>query len=366
MAKNSDKLLSFLFGESAELEAQESDADVLKLAENLEKLFEAVAEEEKTELKAKKTPLTKALSEFGISDADLEMDTDGFILATDNHQKYVDALTVLGSAEAMHRLAEMGWVVTRPGDNAMTNEPANYRIRFLEITTAEENNREPKAGTYDTANREEVIRKAQEFASTPMDRDDELNPVETDIKGSDQDRKGIGKEQDGKQPEGTPKGTAGKPKVNNVQDSLDEAFFMGGKWEKGHEQYCPKCKAVAVATGTSNGQIRLSCPKCGYKWQVKSGSTKDESLEEMTTTGSMGSLEAPISMHQPFKGPGIRTKGSGGSLGGKFKMPGQWKVKQPVVNKQAKRKVKSEAIEQAAQNFLKEEDGLEDGSEEED
>jgi hypothetical protein len=201
----------------------------------------------------------------------------------------------------MHRLAEMGWVVTQPGDDAMTSEPANYRIRFLEITTVDAEDREPKAG-YDDKNREEVIKKAQEFASTPMDREDELNPVETDIEGSDDNQKGIGKEKDGEQPEGKPKGSSKK-----VQDSL----------------------------------------------------------QEFTGTGSMGTA---MSQGQPFIVPPLATKGKGGSLGGKFKTPRQWKVKQPVVDQQVKRKVNSESEEtpeQRAQNFLNEGDpiGVPEGDE---
>jgi predicted RNA-binding Zn-ribbon protein involved in translation (DUF1610 family) len=345
MAKERD-LIKFLFGESVELESAEADS--LELAENLERLFEAIDKASPGELKPKKTPLAKALAELGITDSesDLELDTEGFVLATDNHQRYVDALTVLGSADAMHKLAEMGWVVTRPGDNAMTNEPANYRIRFLEIATTEENDREPKGGTYDTANREEVIKKAQEFATTPMDRDDEMNPVETDIKGSDQDRKGVGKEKDGAQPEGTPKGTSGKPKLNNVQDSLQEEEAEKAKYR------CPKCKTEhkKVNMPDKNPEAPYSCYQCGY--EGKPQKVSESELQEFTSTGSMGTS---ISQHQPFIGPGLRTKGKGGSLGGKFKMPGQWTVKQPVVKQQIKRKVRSESAEGTAESFLKEE-----------
>lgn len=291
MASKRD-LLSFLFLESTEAESSESDSRELNIAENLERLFEEAAEIEKGELESKKTPLAKALSTMGISDAesDLELDTEGFVLSTDNHERYTDAMTVLGSADAMHKLAEMGWVVTRPGDNAMTNEPPNYRIRFLEITTVDANDREPKGGTYDTANREEVIKKAEKFAATPMDRDDdELNPVENgDGKVSKRDA-GVGDPKDGAEPE------------KAIHDAL-----LSGDLDR---------------------------------------------LEEFTSTGSMGTA---MSQGQPFVGMVKKPKPYG--KGTKFKMPGQWTVKQPVVKEQVKRKVHSESTEQvaeqAAQEFL--------------
>src|SRR5208283_661571 len=99
---NKKDLLTFLFGESVEMESAESDRHELNIAENLERLMEVAAEAEIGELEAKKTPLAKALGELGIKGAaaDLQLDTDGFVLATDNHDRYVDALTVLGSADA--------------------------------------------------------------------------------------------------------------------------------------------------------------------------------------------------------------------------------------------------------------------------
>ncbi len=294
---NKKDLLTFLFGESAELESAESDRHELNIAENLDRLMEVAAEAEIGELEAKKTPLAKALGELGIKDAaaDLQLDTEGFVLATDNHERYVDAMTVLGSAEAMHKLAEMGWVVTKTGDPAMTNEPPNYRIRFLEITTVDANDRDPKGGTYDTANREEVIKKAQKFATTPMDRDDDLNPVENDDGKMGKKDVGVGKAKAGEDPE------------KAIHDAL-----MSGDPDR---------------------------------------------ILEFTSTGSMGTA---MSMGQP--GAGIVKKPKPYGKGTTFKMPGQWTVKQPVVNKQVKRHVRSEAtdpVEKAAQDFLSEEDDSE-------
>ena len=351
MAPRKD-LLSFLFGESAELEAAERAGDELKLAGNLERLFEA-AEAEQGELQSKKTPLAKALGELGIKDAadDLQLDTEGFVLATDNHERYVDALTVLGSADAMHKLAEMGWVVTKPGDDAMTNEPANYRIRFLDITTVDTEDRDPKAGTYDTSNREEVIKKAQKFASTPMDRDDKLNPVDNDDGKMSKKNVGLGKAKEGEKAE------------KAIHDSLREG-------DEKKFPVCPKCHSE-VDMPDNDPKSGAVCAQCGYegpiKWVTQNEwammgddriretllSGDPDRILEFTSTASMGTA---MSMGQPFVGMVKKPKPYG--KGTKFKTPSQWTVKQPVVKQQVKRKVRSESadpVEQAAHTFLEQE-----------
>ncbi len=280
MSKKSKDLLSFLFLESAQ-----ADADETRIAENLEQLFEAAAEEE-GELQSKKTPLAKALSSFGISDADLVLDPEGFSISTDNHERYSDAVTVLSSPEAMHKLAEMGWVITKPGDPAMTNEPPQYRIRFLEITTVDQNDREPKGGTYDTANREQVIKKAQDFATTPMDRDDDdLNPVD---------------------------GDTGKP------DKLDKGTKRKGVGDPKDGKEAEKAIHDALATGDVDAVL------------------------EMTTTGSMGTVSSGPQF-TPAEGM-VKKAPPYSKKGTKFHTPGQWTVKQPIVKAQEKRHQQSEAL----------------------
>jgi hypothetical protein len=267
--------LKFLFLESADADSKEWTGDDI----NLDKVFEAAAEAESSELTSKKTPLATALKEFGISDADLQMDPEGFCLCTDNKERYTDIVTVLGSADAMHKLAEMGWVVTKPGDAAMTSEPAEYKVRFLEITTVD-------TGDKDKANEKikAVTDKAREFATTEMDRDDELNPVETEDDKMGKAQTGVGKAKDGAEPE----------------------------------------KAI------------------------------HDSLNEMTSTGSMGTVEGGP---QGVVGSGMATKpppygkGTPGSTWG-TKM---WKVKQPIVKKQVKRKVQSvkEFLDEVPPNLKK-------------
>lgn len=272
-------LLSFLFLESAEADADDSKR--AEIAENLEELFEAAEEAVCKDLEAKKTPLSKALGEFGISEPDLQLDPEGFCIETDNADRYRDICTVLGTADAMHKLAEMGWVVAKLGDDAMTNEQPHYRVRFLDITTVD-------TGDADKPDEKvkAITKKAREFATTPEERDDDMNPVDNESGKMGKKATGVGKAKDGEDPE----------------------------------------KAIHDAIQT--GDV--------------------DKLLEMTTTGSMGTLE------QGVAGAGIVKKPKPYGKGTKFAMPGQWTVKQPVVKKQLKRHPTSEAVEPAADAFLKE------------
>jgi hypothetical protein len=310
-------LLNFLFVESAEADAAEGS---LNIAANLERLFEAAAEAEEGELESKKTPLAKALKEFGI-EADLELDPEGLSITTDDRQRYEDIITVLGSAEAMHKLAEMGWVVTRPGDDAMTNEPPAYRVRFFEITPVETDHKEKSDETA-----LEITKKARKFATTPMDRDDELNSVDNEDGKMGERQTGVGKAKDGEQPEGKPKGSTGK-----IPESKNEPI-------------CKHCHKPLRYAG------QIECQHCG---KIQYSEAK-EGLTEMTTTGSMGTVDAGP---QGIVGAGIIKKPAPYGKGTTFATPGQWKVKQPVVKKQIRRRV-GEAFGTAAPETMSAEEFL--------
>lgn len=276
MSKKKD-LLSFLFFESADAESGRGKLDI---AENLDQLFETVAELEKGELESKKTPLAKALGEFGISDTDLQLDPEGFLIVTDNHQAYTDMMTVLGSADAMHKLAEMGWVVTKPGDVAMTNEPAQYHIRFLEITTVDQNDREPKPG-YDDKNREEVIKKAQEFATTPMDRkDDDLNPVEQEDGKMGKKDAGVGKAKDGEEPEKSIHDALARGDIDAVLEmtttaSMGTAMSQGAPGAGLVKKPAPYGKGTAFKT-PSQWTVKQPVVKTQVKRKVRSEATEED------------------------------------------------------------------------------------------
>jgi hypothetical protein len=322
MKKN---LLSFLFLESAHADAVEAAGHELNIAESLEQLFEAAAEIEKGELESKKTPLAKALSEFGIADAELQLDPEGFCLVTDNRDRYSDILAVLGDADAMHKLAEMGWVVTKPGDAAMTSEPAEYRIRFLEITTVDTGDKDKSDEKVKA-----ITQAAREFATTPLDRDDDLNPVETDDGEMGKKQVGVGKASDGTDPEGKPKG------ANKVKES----------WP---ERQAKPCSSYESAQEPE--QPSTVCFNCGWPRRRHSDQSSHihDNLNEMTSTSSMGTVEGGP---QGIVGAGIVKKPKPYGKGTRFAMPGQWTVKQPIVKQQMKRKVRSEST--TAEEFLKE------------
>lgn len=213
MRKN---LLEFLFGE--EVAPHQGD----DLGESIVKMFEEADELESVQMVADKKPLADALSAIGISST-VEPSYQMAEIRFADGNEYREAVRLLNEPENIHKLAELGWVATRgDGDIAMTNEPAEYKLNFIEISVASD-----EAENKDKApDLEKVLKQGQEFAVKPVDRDDEMNPVDntrTNKKG-DKDA-GVGKPKDGEAPEGKPKGSTKKTesKAQALADKILEA-----------------------------------------------------------------------------------------------------------------------------------------------
>jgi len=200
------------------------------LGEQVLRLFEEADEVEGTELVANKKALSTALKtlgidepvEAGVQSADIRCTDD------DDYKKYVG---ILSDPENMHKLAEMGWVMARCGDAAMSNEPPSYKIGFIEIGTAE-------GGAADKPDEkvDAIIKKGQEFATTPVAKDDDMNPVDRETGKPDAKLSGkttgIGKPKDGADPEGKPKGsTKAESRVDKLL--LDPVQEMTGTGSMG-------------------------------------------------------------------------------------------------------------------------------------
>lgn len=192
MRKN---LLEFLFGEAA---VQQSSTT---LGEEVVRLFEEAAGEETEQMVANKKPLSAALKDIGISNEVIE-GPQMCEIQCDDEAEYREHMALLRDPDAMHKLAEKGWVMAQLGDQAMSNEPPGFKIAFIEL-----NMLDMPDNKQDVPDLNNVLKNAQKFATTPMDRDDDLNPVETDDKTSDDNQKGVGKAKDGADPEGKPKGS---------------------------------------------------------------------------------------------------------------------------------------------------------------
>lgn len=183
-------LLEFLFGPTAAQSSQNIGEDVVKL-------FEEADAEETEQMVANKKPLATALKSIGITNEVIE-GPQACEINCDDENQYREHVRLLTDPDNMHKLAELGWVFAVLGDVAMTNEPPGFKIGFIELNML---GMEPK--TDKAPDLEKVMKDAQKFATTPLDREnDKLNPVETDIKPSDDGQKGVGKPTDGKKPEG--------------------------------------------------------------------------------------------------------------------------------------------------------------------
>ena len=157
----------------------------------LESMHEKLLEGDVKSVESKKKPLESALKSFGVTGS-VELDPSGLALFVDDGEVYNGILNLLSQADNMHELAEMGWVASPSGENTMNNEEPQFRVRFIEVTTI-------KPSSSDKPENLETIAKAAiEFATTPMDRDDDMNPVDNDPKAKMGSKDaGVGKAKDG-------------------------------------------------------------------------------------------------------------------------------------------------------------------------
>jgi hypothetical protein len=222
------ELLAYLFeGSQIEAEVEETRAAIEKILEQ--------AEKEPT-LKSKRAPLVTALKAIGLEDVgeEIEYDPEGFSLMCQEEPEYRRYVRLLLEPDNMEKMAKLGWVVTRCGDVAMSNELPEFRIRFFEVGGTEPSHDE---GSWPAPNPElmkRIIKAGREFASTPMDRDSEVpeNPVKNPDTAPDKKHAGMSDAADGKDPEGKPKGSA----RNEAQAVVDWLLNVN---EGGHKPGCP-------------------------------------------------------------------------------------------------------------------------------
>lgn len=203
-----NNLLQFLFGQQAAVTESSSN-----LGDEVVRLFEEAAQEETEQMVANKKPLASALKDIGI-DCEVHEKAQWCEIHCADEKEHREHMALLTDPDAMHKLAELGWIVANCGDAAMGNEPADCKIGFIEIANMEPSEDETGEPL------EKVLKDAQKFATTPVDRDDSMNPVETDIKGSASKQKGVGKPTDGTKPKGEIKDSVGARRV--VNRLLDE------------------------------------------------------------------------------------------------------------------------------------------------
>ena len=254
MKKN---LLAFLFGES------QVDDEIAGIVETISD----ISVDGEDGLKVDKKPLTKALSGIGIDSGNLENDTRGLSLVFNNAEEYRAAHAILGEPDSLHALAHGGWVASPQGELSMANEPAEFRIRFLEIDTAQSYDSKASYSKSDTARLnkvKDIIKKGREFATTAPDFDDENNPVDHSAPKSGKRDKGVGKAADGSDPEGKPKGSEGNPSTGKsgsspskgdltqpaegeIPDSVREA---AKKWVRDYKKSVEEAGYAARGDGT--------------------------------------------------------------------------------------------------------------------
>lgn len=199
-------LFQFLFTESV-------------LQEEHRALFEDTAATEA--LKVSKQPLEAALKKLGVPGPVVAF-PQWCEIHFDDGQAYREAHQAIFSPDGLLALTVAGWVPAQHGDQAMSGEPAEYKIGFFESPDLE-------PGDSDTApDLEELIGQGQENDTTAMDREkDSLNPVENPDAEMGDAQKGVGKAEDGKDPEGTPKGSKNESAPDMVRRLLEMTSTSG-------------------------------------------------------------------------------------------------------------------------------------------
>lgn len=273
MAKD---LLKFLFGES------QVDDEIAGIVESIADMDTDGG----ADLKVEKKPLASALSDLGIDTKGLENDVRGLSLVFPDGDEYRSAHAILNEPENLHKLAQLGWVFSTQGDVAMTREPSEFRLRFLEIDNVELSKETPKPtkGTAKNSKLSAVIKKGREFATTAPDHDDE-NPVSHAAPKKGSRDKGVGSEKHGANPEGSPKIGLSKTASHSTPSASGltqpkEGAHPAGKLKENETAImhapgcdCEDCKAkegvgeaYQPTTGEKchckRGQERDNCPDC--------------------------------------------------------------------------------------------------------
>jgi hypothetical protein len=235
-------LITFLFGES-------------QVDEELAALVEDIADmdtEGASTITVEKAPLSKIIDDLGIEGGSLEADPRGLSLVFDDNDLFRAAHALLNQPDSLYKLASAGWVYSVQGDVAQAYEPAQFRIRFLEIDEIKPDNMKGDADAgVDARNKKvaEIVKKGREFATEKPEHDDDTNPVEYDDKTSKDRHKGMGKEKDGAQPEGKPKGStkeSKEKKYRRVKCDSCEALVINGV--AAHEHGCPNSRKPWVVS----------------------------------------------------------------------------------------------------------------------
>jgi hypothetical protein len=192
--------LQQLFGDPSVEERLMQPAHIDEL---ISRIFEEADQQEAGLLKANKKPLADALKSVGVNAA-VEAFPQWCEIRFDNEADYRAACASIFTPDAMHDLAQAGWVAAKSGDEGMANEAPDFKIGFFEVSVAGED----ASDTEKAPDLEKVIKDGRSAATKEQDRDDdELNPVENPDDEMGGKAEGVGKPKDGADPKGKPKGS---------------------------------------------------------------------------------------------------------------------------------------------------------------
>lgn len=208
-----NRLLENLYGASFQ-----TRLDRPSLAEDIARLFENADSTESVVMEFSRKPLVDALKALGVSTSP-DTKSAWMEIQLEDGDAYAEATNVIFTPDGMYELAKAGWVPSRTGDRGMSGEPAEFKIYFTDLNTAQEST------TDKVPDLEKIIKQGRENATTPS-KPSELNPVKKSTSVPDGEKqKGIGKASDGNDPEGKPKGSH-KNESEQVSDIVNSLLEM--------------------------------------------------------------------------------------------------------------------------------------------
>lgn len=163
---NKRKLIDFLYGESQVRDALDGIP---------EDLVDLIMDDDGGRPK-KPDPLKNVLKKVKVDfdDAELVKDSTGYALVSKDNATHRSRSDALLSSDAAIAMAELGWVAALSGDVAMNGEEPEFKIRFIEISTAGDDG-PPGKETID-----DIVKAAIEFA-TAKDKPDATDESVIDV-----------------------------------------------------------------------------------------------------------------------------------------------------------------------------------------
>lgn len=216
--------LKFLF------ETSQEQADAEAILEELQHV---------EDLKVAAKPLISALKALGVtSEVGLAYSEEGVAVEASAPDEYRSILDKLAGADAMNKLAEMGWVAVPSGEHNGQNGESSLRVYFLQITKPTGDGTE---NSDDVPDLDALIGKAQELGDEPD------------------------KEQAAERKKKEKFESAGDIAKRMLEYEEEDEHHVGDEFD--YSTDCPVCGGAGVPLGSLGSVRHFRCRQCGSDFE---------------------------------------------------------------------------------------------------